>query len=77
MHTNGVPKCRLECHRIQESGRLILSQMWMRKGDALVVKVRNLESACENLSSEKPRVVGSRERKERDETQTDLMWGVT
>ena len=53
---------------------MILSQMWMRKGGALVVKVRELESACESLSSEKPRVVGSRERKERDETQTDLMW---
>ena len=54
--------------------RLILSQMWMRKVGALVVKVRMLESACENLSSEKPRVVGSRERKERGKTRTDLVW---
>ena len=38
----------------------------MRKGGALVVKVRKFESASENLSSEKPRVVRPRERKERD-----------
>ena len=72
--THDVPSCRLEFHRIQESGRLILSQMWMRKGVALVVKVRKLASAYENLSSEKPRVVSPRERKERDRTRTDPMW---
>ena len=63
MNANGVPKCRLEFQRIQESARLILSQMWLRNEGALVVKVRKLESARENLSSEKPRVVGSRERR--------------
>ena len=71
--THDVPRCRLEFHRIQESGRLILSQMWMRKGAALVIEVRKLESACENRNSEKPRVVGPRERKERDKTRTDPM----
>ena len=74
-HTQDVPRCRLEFHRIQESGRLILSQMWMRKVVALVIAVRELDSACENLNSEKPRVVRPRERKERDRTRTDPLWG--
>ena len=38
--------------------------MWRRKGVALVIEVRKLDSACENLNSEKPRVVRPRERKD-------------